>query len=442
MNQTAPVVNPSNCHTFVPKSDTNVSNCHRFVPLPEIAELRTTCELQPVAGGSGVTVPNAVSELVSTWRKQGLSDRQIRAKLKYTYPTAYTATYRHWRAKCSNAQSQGVPTDAAFRDFPAFLSHCGFKPGPGYEIHRIESNLGYSLSNVMWINPSENQHFRGDSAIVDRYQRIVGVSRRTAYRHLQKDRTAFLLRIGQTDSPPKAFDPTQKRQWEEANFLFRRFFEELELVNPNTIIPKKPSKKEVSQCLHLVQAFDYADLVNDIPAVIRHWNTVAQRAKQNYATLVGDEPSIHKFLQHCQIIIQLCREKVREDQERAHRAFVQRREAARRAGIARAEEADRAEREAARRAEMNAVREATGRRKERAQILQRAIAERTSVPVGFIESELHKFLGTVAFDGEDTPDEELIERGIVYFVPLYDEYLVSCKYLWAKYFPTSTPAPE
>lgn len=398
MDQNSDIVNTSTCHTPVPKSGTNVANCNRFVPLPEIAGPRATRGLQPAVEGSDGTVPNTVQKHISTWRKNGLSDRQIREGLKNTFPSAYANTYRHWRTKCSNAHAQGIPTDDAFRDFITFLLHCGFKPGPRYEIHRIDNNLGYSLSNVMWINPNENKHFRGDAHLVDRYKSIAKVSKRTAYRHLKKDRSAFLLKIGQTDAPPKTFDPTQKRYWEEANFLFRRFFEELELVNPNTIIPKKPSRKQLGQLLHIVQAFDYADVIAALPAAIKHWSHIADSAKTKYAIYIGDEPSLDKLLQHPQVLLELANGVVREKQKAAHRAFTQLKEQARRAEIETAAKAEWA-------------------KLQKIEAIQKAVAENTKYHFDDVRLRWPEFMQTLS-DAEGITDAELLNRAEAYFTPL------------------------
>lgn len=83
-----------------------------------------------------------------------------------------TREYQAWvnmRARCSGIQKhcwknyggRGISVcqewDASFE---AFFSHVGESPGPGYELDRIDNDLGYQPGNVRWVTKSENNKNR------------------------------------------------------------------------------------------------------------------------------------------------------------------------------------------------------------------------------------------------------------------------------------------
>lgn len=328
------IVKPKKAAPTVSKCETEAQKVHPFVSFGEIAGTPSSCGIQGIEKGANETVPvtkrNPLSEhvadplkrVLSDLRGSGLSDRQVRQKLKAMYGNFYEGTYNHWRNKVSRNHARGIPMDGSFESFPDFLAHMGFKPGAYYEIHRIDNSIPYFLGNCRWLDPRTNKHLRGDAEMVGAYVAITKVSKATAYRHLKKDRTAFYRKVGKESGPQKGADPTKEREFSEAHFLFRRFFEELQTIDSTTIIPKKPSRKQLGQLLHIVQAFDYSEVVLAIPAIVHHWANIAQRARLNYAIYLGDKSSCDKLLQHPQIIFQLAEEIVREENLRAHHKFL------------------------------------------------------------------------------------------------------------------------
>lgn len=52
------------------------------------------------------------------------------------------------------------------KDFMVFLSAVGKKPGPAYQLDRIENNCGYEPGNVRWVMPLQQQRNRGNLRLI------------------------------------------------------------------------------------------------------------------------------------------------------------------------------------------------------------------------------------------------------------------------------------
>ena len=54
--------------------------------------------------------------------------------------------------------------DPRWHEYPPFLADMGEKP-PGYHLHRIDNDKGYSRENCMWIAPSEHMRLHAPKSV-------------------------------------------------------------------------------------------------------------------------------------------------------------------------------------------------------------------------------------------------------------------------------------
>jgi hypothetical protein len=92
--------------------------------------------------------------------------------------------WRNMRARCTNPNHQAwknyggrgitvAPGWANLDGFAPFLAHVGLRPGPGYELDRIDNSRGYEPGNVRWATCAENAKNKRTARLVE----VDGVSR-------------------------------------------------------------------------------------------------------------------------------------------------------------------------------------------------------------------------------------------------------------------------
>lgn len=86
--------------------------------------------------------------------------------------------WRNARARCTNPSHQawhnyggrGIKFAPEWEDFRAFYDDVGPRPGPGYELDRIENDGHYEPGNVRWATRlTNNQNRRVDTPIIRRF---------------------------------------------------------------------------------------------------------------------------------------------------------------------------------------------------------------------------------------------------------------------------------
>lgn len=121
-----------------------------------------------------------------------------------------TPTYWTWlriKQRCLNPKAVGYDRYGGagvtvysewIVSYPSFLAHVGHKPGPHYELDRIDNDKGYEPGNCRWVTRAENAINRrstrwvtiaGETKPVTHWFHILGVSATTYYSRLAKGLT-------------------------------------------------------------------------------------------------------------------------------------------------------------------------------------------------------------------------------------------------------------
>jgi len=102
-----------------------------------------------------------------------------RPRKSYKHGLCHTSEYRAWqcmRLRCSNPENEaysdyggrGITVADRWKDdFLAFLADMGSKPGPEYELDRIENDGNYEPGNCRWATRSENDRNRRSNRWVE-----------------------------------------------------------------------------------------------------------------------------------------------------------------------------------------------------------------------------------------------------------------------------------
>lgn len=102
-----------------------------------------------------------------------------RNKWRFKHGLCHTSEYRAWqcmRLRCFNPENEAYPDyggrgitvcDRWKDDFLAFLADMGPKPGPEYELDRIDNDGNYEPGNCRWATRSENDRNRRSNRWVE-----------------------------------------------------------------------------------------------------------------------------------------------------------------------------------------------------------------------------------------------------------------------------------
>lgn len=235
----------------------------------------------------------AVRRLLDELGKQGLSARKIMHHLRRAFPDEYERTYRHWRSKCSNAPTQWHHVDDDFKSFPHFVYELGWKPvgNQPYEIHRKDPLLGYSLTNCVWLDKSTNLKLRGRAEEARAYAKAYKVSKRTAYRHLEK-----------TQEP---VDFARRDLIERAKEFHKNFYVHLKTRYPGTItIIPQPTQAKLNQIANLLKR--YWGFLDDekLHFIVNRWERFNERLGCQYDVWLYEKPALIQLLRKFEFIFQ------------------------------------------------------------------------------------------------------------------------------------------
>lgn len=267
-------------------------------------ETHTTTTLK---GNLSITVP----VLVHHWREVGLSDKAICKRLKERFPTEYRNTRDYWDNKKRNIRKdpRGIFMEDDFgKSFPHFLVAVGgFRPSPIHSLDRIDNGAGYTLSNVRWSVPSEQQHNRGAIGEINHYRRATGCSRATAYRH-RKAKVKDFIELSQPTLPVT-------RLWNDERQLWELFYSEVQALYPDTYKPNNPSHADIGQFKKLLKQHTKAVLMEAIPAMVQSWSTVQPRFRKLFGWNIGEKPNLKALYHHAGDLIDAVYQ-IRYEQER------------------------------------------------------------------------------------------------------------------------------
>lgn len=92
--------------------------------------------------------------------------------------TARSPEYRTWKnmkSRCYNCKmpqfkdwgGRGIKVCRRWKNnYAAFLRDMGRRPGPDYEIHRINNDGNYEPSNCIWLHQSQNKKFKRNTVLL------------------------------------------------------------------------------------------------------------------------------------------------------------------------------------------------------------------------------------------------------------------------------------
>ncbi len=88
-------------------------------------------------------------------KKEGYAPKAILFRLKNKYQKLYERTRVHWEVKKKQKSTKHLIADD-FKEFLPVLKTIGFKPEGMWHLDQVIPGAGYSLGNVQWATPSQN----------------------------------------------------------------------------------------------------------------------------------------------------------------------------------------------------------------------------------------------------------------------------------------------
>lgn len=217
----------------------------------------------------------------------GLSHAQKNTMLRKAFPADYRRTREHWQRKITNARQQGYEVTDDFRVFWAFLYVIGPKPVVGkYQIHREDSDEGYSLGNCVWLDQKSNLEKRGISEAVKEYCQSHGVSRATAYRHFKTEKPAW---NPEAESRRTLAEKFHHLWWELFAIHYPKYF-------PGFSHPQRGKMKRI-ESFYLEYGHFYSRKRLDF--ILKYWVTIKGKVSDCYGkkyTQMGDLPELETFM--------------------------------------------------------------------------------------------------------------------------------------------------